>query len=104
MGIKGGTTLKKTETINGAEGIETLNLKTMWLHDWNEKEYIRIAIIEEDAKGVDGTISFVLVHFANHGKCSALQACLTKEEIDLTIEGLKSAKDKLELINKEEPH
>jgi len=78
-----------------AEGIETLDLETAFRHDWNQLEYVRIAVVPEDARGEQGTISFTLVHFGHNWHCKTLQACLTAEEIDMVIEGLQKAKERL---------
>lgn len=79
--------------IHEPSGIETLDLESAWIHDWNDKEYVRVGVLEEDAKGEDGVISLILVQFGR--KCNALQAALTRDEIAHLIDGLAAAKERL---------
>ena len=88
--------MKKTDTINkDTYGIETLDLNYSQIHDWNEKEHLRIGVVPEKAKLTDGTISFVISHFDKEGNCKSLQACLKEDEIDMIIAGLQKAKKRL---------
>ncbi len=85
--------------VNMAEpdDIESLNLATVHVHLWNKIEYVRIGIIPDDAAGPDGTVSFQLVQFPEGYKegCTALQANLTRAEIDIVIEGLQEARKRM---------
>lgn len=76
--------------------IETLNLATINVHEWNEIEYVRIGCLAQDMTGPDGTVSFQLVQFGPKYIVKALQANLTYAEIDLVIAGLEEAKKKME--------
>lgn len=88
--------MKKTDTKNkDTIDIETLDLKYSNIHDWNEKEYLRIGVVPEEAKLKDGTISLVITHFGKQGYCMSLQACLKQDEIDMIIDGLQKAKKRL---------
>lgn len=78
--------------------IETLNMCTAHIHTWNSVEYVRIAVLPKDASGPNGTISFVLVQFHKDGKCKHAQANLNKQEIDVVIEGLQDAKERMEKL------
>lgn len=89
--------------INLAEpdDIETLNLATKYIHGYNATEYVRIGVLEENASGSDGTVSFVLVQFDMKMRCKTLQANLSLGEIDIVIGGLQEAKKRmLELAGK----
>ena len=88
-------------SINHAEpdDAETLNMRTAFEHDWNDIEYVRIGVLEKDATGTDGTVSFQLVQFGNDYKCKSLQANLSKKEIDVVIEGLMEAKKRMDKYN-----
>ena len=89
-GISRGTNMAEPDDM------ETLNLATINNHSWNGIEYIRIGVVPEDAAGPDGTVSFQLVHFSTDYKCTALQANLTKAEIDIVIAGLQAARERME--------
>ena len=86
--------------INMAEpdDMETLNLATLNIHSWNEIEYVRIGVIPQDAAGPDGTVSFQLVQFGENfkGGCKALQANLTRVKIDIVIDGLIKARERMD--------
>ncbi len=86
------------------DSIETLDLQPAYSHEWNEWEYVRIAVLPEDAAGPEGTCSFQLVQFSRAPiTCKALQACLTISEIDMVIAGLTRAKTRMEMLNRREP-
>ena len=87
-------------SVNHAEpnDLETLNMCTAHIHTWNSVEYVRIAVLPEDASGPNGTISFVLVQFHKNGECKDAQAMLTKQEIDVVIKGLQDAKERMEKL------
>ena len=88
--------IKRGRTIVGeTSDIEVLDLQTALIHDWNSVEYVRIGVLEEDASGEDGSISFCLVQFDADWHCEVLQAILLEGEIDIVIEGLKEAKRRL---------
>lgn len=95
MAIERGVNLKEPGDI------ETLNLATLDCHSWNDIEYVRIGVLEEDARGPNGTVSFQLVQFDRDHIAGAksLQANLTLAEIDIVIEGLQEAKRRMEAIN-----
>lgn len=83
--------------------IETLNLATINVHEWNEIEYVRIGCLAQDMTGPDGTVSFQLVQFrAEDMHCKALQANLTYAEIDIVIDALGEAKKRMEKFQKAE--
>ena len=81
------------------DSIETLDLEPAFRHRWNSKEYLRIAVIPEDASGEQGTLSLQVIHFDNKYKVTAAQACLTLAEIDLVINGLLEAKKRMQALN-----
>ncbi len=82
------------------EGIETLDLAIQRIHSWNEKEYLRIGVLPEDARGPNGVISLLIVQFSidKQSTCTALQACLSTDEIDQVIAGLQEAKKRKEAL------
>lgn len=82
----------------GIEFEETLDLNTAYVHKENSKEYVRIGVVEEDARE-DGTISLMLVHFDVKWRVEVLQCCLNEQEIDMTIAGLKKARSRLREVN-----
>ncbi|KKM88336.1 hypothetical protein LCGC14_1259800 [marine sediment metagenome] len=87
--------------VNSAEpeSIETLDLETINVHDWNRIEYVRLGVLPEDAAGPNGTVSFQLVQFPKikHG-VKSLQANLTYDEIDIVIDGLQKAKERMDAL------
>lgn len=79
--------------------IETLNLATIRVHDWNDIEYVRIGCLAQDMSGPDGTVSFQLVQFSKKKyTVKSLQANLTYDEIDVVIAGLEEAKKRMETL------
>ena len=88
-------------SVNHAEpdDMETLNMCTAFTHDWNTIEYVRVGVLEQDATGDDGTISFQLVQFNKDSKCKVLQTNLSVAEIDVVIEGLDEAKKRMAALN-----
>lgn len=84
-------------------GIETLDLALSHLHYWNGQEYLRIGVLEEDAGGPDGTISFCIVQFDKTGKLNDAQAMLTESEIDQVIAGLQEAKQRMAIFRGQTP-
>lgn len=92
--------MKIGETIDYAEGTEIMHMQTKVRHDHNDKEYVSMGVIAEDARGENGTISFELVHFTRTGRCKVLQVCLVVEEIDRVLHGLAEAKRRLVALNK----
>ena len=87
-------------SVNHAEpdDMETLNMCTAFVHDWNTIEYVRVGVLEKDAAGDDGTISFQLVQFSKESKCKVLQANLSMAEIDVVIDGLNKAKTRMKAL------
>lgn len=83
------------------DDIETLNLATVGIHKWNTIEYVRIGVLEKDAKGPGGTISLALVQYGleHEGGVKVLQANLQMREIVLLIAGLQKAKERMEAFN-----
>lgn len=77
--------------IHEAGGIETLDLQPAYSHFWNDKEYVRIGVPEDD-----DVVSFVLVHCHKTGGLAALQAVLSVEEVDAVMEGLQEAKRRIQ--------
>ena len=89
--------------VNSAEpeSIETLDLETINVHDWNRIEYVRLGVIPEDAAGPNGTVSFQLVQFRKrkNPRCAlSMQANLTYDEIDIVIDGLQKAKERMDAL------
>ncbi len=82
------------------DDVETLNLEPEFCHDSNAKEYLRIAVLPEDAIGADGTCSVQIVQFDKDWGCHALQACLSMAEIDIAIGALQEAGRRMEALNK----
>lgn len=83
------------------EGLELLDFEPTTIHSYNEKEYVRIGVVPEDAVGEDGTLSLVIVHFAKRGGCSACQACLTKYEAQLLMDGLRRAVKRMKKLDED---
>jgi len=79
--------------------IETLDLRVADCHPHNVDEYIRIGVLEADATGPNGTVSFVLVQFNNQHECKFCQSHINVLEIDAIISGLKKAKQRMEEYN-----
>lgn len=95
----------KGETKDYAEqsDIETLHLQVAWYKTRNEREYVSIGVVEEDAMGADGTISLQIVHLSKgEGICKMLQVNLLDKEIDMVIDGLQRAKVKRLDLEKDE--
>ena len=94
--------------VNSAEPetIETLDLETVSVHDWNRIEYVRLGVLPEDAAGPNGTVSFQLVQFGKEyrDRVKSLQANLTYDEIDIVIDGLQKAKKRMEALRGEDKH
>lgn len=82
--------------------IETLNLATIDVHSWNSIEYVRIGVLQKDASGPNGTVSFTLVQFDSKHLAKALQANLTYAEIDIVIDALEEAKKRMEKFREAE--
>lgn len=91
--------INKTQNHTEPGGIELLDLETAYRHDWNSKEYIRIAVDPEDAVGENGTISFILVQFNTSYECISPQASLNLQEIDIVINALLEAKARVLVLN-----
>ena len=70
-------------------------MKYSYIHDWNEKENLRIGVVPEEAVSENGTISFIITHFDKGGNRKSLQACLSEDEIDMVVQGLQKAKERL---------
>lgn len=87
-------------TTNRAEpgDIETLNIKTKFVHDFNEDETICIGVASKDAAKPNGTISLVLVQHSKDYISTVLQACLTPEEVGEVIGGLALATFRMEVL------
>ena len=89
-------------TVHEPAGIETLDLEPAHIHSWNEKEYVRIGVVPEDASLPNGTISLLLVQFdKDRIQCKACQAMLTAAEIDLVVAGLQEARRRMAALNEE---
>ncbi len=74
---------------------ETLNLRLDYTHEHNIREKLMIGVVPEDARGEDGTISLVVMHWPRYGPMQTLQFCLNEKEIDLVIKGLSRARQRL---------
>ena len=90
---------KGTNNHTEPDSIETLDLEPSFCHEWNAKEYVRIAVLPEDAEGENGTLSLYIVHFDKDWKCSGSQACLTLQEIDLVVNALLEAKRRMQSLS-----
>jgi hypothetical protein len=91
--------LKGTNDRTEPDSIETLDLEPSFCHEWNSKEYLRIAVDPEDGKGENGTLSLVVVYFDKDWKCKSIQSCLTMQEIDLVINALIESKKRMQSLN-----
>jgi hypothetical protein len=89
---------KQTNNRTEPDSRETLDLEPAFCHEWNDKEYLRIAVLPEDARGPEGTLSLQVVHFNKKYEVTAAQACLTLEEIDLVISALLEAKKRMQAL------
>jgi len=87
-------------TTNRAEpgDIETLNIKTKFVHNFNEDEAVFIGVVPESTSKPDGTISLILVQHNKNYIPTSLQACLTLEEASLVIDGLTLARLRMEIL------
>lgn len=90
---------KETNDRTEPGNVETLDLEPSFCHEHNAKEYVRIAVLPEDAIGENGTLSFYIVHFDENWKCSGSQACLKLQEIDLVVNALLEAKRRMLALN-----
>jgi hypothetical protein len=90
--------IKRTVDRTELDSVETLNLEPAFCHEYNSKEYLRIAVLPEDAKGEDGTLSLQIIHFDKDWKVNCAQACLLISEIDLVINGLLEAKKRMQAL------
>ena len=87
-------------TTNRAEpgDIETLNIKTKSVHDFNEDEAIFIGVVPKDAGKANGTVSLILAQHSKDYISTVLQACLTLEEVEMVINGLTLATFHMEIL------
>lgn len=87
-------------TTNHAEpgDIETLNMKTKFVHDFNEDETVCIGVASEDAAKPHGTISLMLVQHSKDHAPTLLQACLTLEEVEEVIGALTLATFRMKVL------